>query len=195
MSDVDLERRLAAALRTPLSSSARARERVMERVREASRKGMPRRRTIAMPALSPRGVRQSIVGVALAASIGSITALSALVPAHGASSGGATSGVIGDTVVATLRDTLRLVRLIFDDPSARRVAVVGDFNDWSADATPLRRDRSPHRWSAVVAMRDGEHRYAFVVDGTRWVPDPAVAVVRGDDGRLYTLLHVARASN
>jgi hypothetical protein len=46
-----------------------------------------------------------------------------------------------------------------------------------------------------VALRDGAHRYAFVVDGTRWVPDPTAERVRGDDGRVYSLLHVARVSN
>jgi 1,4-alpha-glucan branching enzyme len=103
--------------------------------------------------------------------------------------------VIGDSVAATLRDTLRLVRLMFDAPDARQVTVVGDFNGWRAGVTPLARDAPSHRWSATVALRDGVHRYAFVVDGTRWVPDPGAERVRADDGRVYSLLHVSRTSN
>ena len=55
--------------------------------------------------------------------------------------------VIGDSVVSTLHDTLRLVRLILDAPDARRVAVAGDFNRWDAEATPLVRDGRSPRWS------------------------------------------------
>lgn len=192
MSDVEFERRVSAALRAPVPSERRVREAIMERVRAAAVRGMPSRRDAHRPG---RGTRQSLIGLALAAGIGSITTISALVPTHGRVPAEARSGVIGDSVVATLRDTLRLVRLMFDDPGARQVAVVGDFNGWRADSTPLRRDAMSHRWSATLALADGPLRYAFVVDGTRWVPDPSVAAVRGDDGRLYSLLHVARASN
>ena len=190
MSEVEFERRVAAALRAPVAMRDDARERIMHRIRDVARAGAPRRR--ALP-IAPRSARHSLVGLAMAASIGSVAVLSVVVPRGGAA-GVERTGVIGDSVVATLRDTLRLVRLIFDDPGARRVAVVGDFNDWQASATPLRRDASSTRWSAVVALRDGDHRYAFVVDGARWVPDPAVTPVR-DAGRLVSLLHVARASN
>jgi 1,4-alpha-glucan branching enzyme len=126
--------------------------------------------------------------------VGSITTLSALLPpVRGAE--GAGPVVLGDTVVSALRDTLRLVRLMFDDPGARQVAVVGDFNGWHAGETPLVRDAATHRWSATLALRDGFHRYAFVVDGTRWTPDPSAERVRADDGRVYSLLHVARTTN
>jgi hypothetical protein len=193
VSDVQFERRVSTALRAPVATSERSREAIMERVRRAAADGMPRRSSFGRPFGS---ARHSLVGIALAAGIGSITTLSALFPAdRGVARRAAASIVIGDTVVATLRDTLRLVRLIFDDPAARRVAVVGDFNGWRADETPLQRDPSTHRWSATLALHDGAHRYAFVVDGTRWSPGPGAHSARGDDGQVYSLLHVARASN
>jgi len=190
MSDVEFEHRVAAALRAPVASRADARDLIMRRVREAAGVGGPRRRGLAF---SPRSSRYSIVGLAMAASIGSIAMLGSL-GSHAARPGVQGSAIIGDSVVATLRDTLRLVRLIFDDAGARRVAVVGDFNGWAPSATPLSRDPSSPRWSATVALRDGDHRYAFVVDGARWVPDPSTTPVR-DGARLVSLLHVARASN
>lgn len=156
MSDVEFERRVSAALCRDLPADARAKARIMERVRETAR-DLPRR-----PApIFGRGTRHSIVGLALAAGVGSITTLSALMPAAG-TDGATRSVVIGDTVVATLRDTLRLVRLMFDDPAARRLIV---------------------------------DRYAFAVDATRWVPDPTAERVQADDGRVYSLLHVARTTN
>jgi len=63
-------------------------------------------------------------------------------------------------------------------------------------ATPLARDERTKRWSVTLALRDGEHRYAFVVDGTRWVPDPrAQRSTRGEDGRIYSLLSLSRTAN
>ena len=190
MSDVEFERRVGAALRASVAVRAEARETIMTRVRTAARTARPRRR---MPTAPSWSARHSIVGLAMAASIGSIAMLGRLAP-HDARARGERSGVIGDSVAATLRDTLRLVRLIFDDPGARRVAVVGDFNGWAPSATPLYRAASSPRWSVVIAMRDGDHRYAFVVDGTRWVPDPSTVTVRDRD-RVVSLLHVARATN
>jgi hypothetical protein len=190
VSDVEFEQRVCAALRWNVATDAGAKSRIMERVRAAASE-TPRTRE----PFFRRGARHSVVGLALAAGIGSITTLSTLLPPGGGARASATTVVIGDTVVSTLRDTLRLVRLMFDDPGARQVAVVGDFNGWRAGETPLAREAATHRWSATLALRDGAHRYAFVVDGTRWVPDPSADRVRADDGRVYSLLHVTRASN
>jgi hypothetical protein len=190
------ERRVAAALHAdvPLGTDERARQRVMERVRVAAAEGHPVRRG-GRP--WQRLARHSLVGLSLAAGIGGISTLSAIVPAAQRDMGqGLSPVVIGDTVVATLRDTLRLVRLMFDAPDARRVAVAGDFNRWNTAVTPLARDERTQRWSVTLALREGDHRYAFVVDGTRWVPDPrAERSVRGENGRIYSLLSLSRTAN
>ena len=189
------ERRVARALHAdvPLARDERARRGVMERVRRAAAEGHPvRRRSDGWH----RPSRSSIVGLSLAAGIGGISTLSIVAPNSPAGAPGLSSVVIGDTVVSTLRDTLRLVRLMFDAPDARRVAVAGDFNRWDVDATPLSRDERSRRWSVTLALREGEHRYAFVVDGTRWIADPhAARSVQGDNGRIYSLLNLSRATN
>jgi hypothetical protein len=190
-----LERRIVRALRgdVPLGSDERARRMVMDRVRRAAAEGHPvRRRSDPWHRLS----RNSIVGLGLAAGIGGISTLSVIAPDSRAGSPGLSSVVIGDTVVSTLRDTLRLVRLIFDAPDARRVAVAGDFNRWDAAATPLVQDERSRRWSVTLALHDGEHRYAFVVDGTRWIADPRAArSAYGENGRVYSLLSLSRGTN
>jgi hypothetical protein len=191
---VEFEGRVATALHAAVRTDARAREAIMVRVRAAAAErrlaGRDRRLTIR------RGTRHSLVGLALAAGIGSLTTLTALVPSTHAGAS-ATSVVIGDTVVGTLRDTLRLVRLMFDDPSssARRVSVVGDFNGWRTDETPLHQDVTTRRWSATLALHDGAHRYAFVVDGTRWAPERAAADALANEAQVYSVLHVAPDSN
>jgi hypothetical protein len=193
------ERRVAAALRADVpigddQARGRVRGHVMARVRRAAAEGHPVRRNGSSWHRLPR---HSIIGLAFAAGIGGLSTLSAVVPAAQRDVAQSLSAVvIGDTVVSTLRDTLRLVRLMFDAPDARRVAVAGDFNRWGAPPTPLVRDAETRRWSVTLALRDGEHRYAFVVDGTRWVPDPrAERLVQGTDGRVYSLLSLRRAAN
>ena len=192
MSDVEFERRVERALRCPVPTSARARHAIMERVRDAVRAAPPHR---TLPFSMHRTTRHSIIGLALAAGIGSLTTLSSLAPpARDGRAPVLTSTVIGDSVVGRVRDTLRLVRMIFDDPSARRVAVVGDFNGWRGDATPMQRDARTGRWAVTLALRDGEHRYAIVVDNTRWAGDPPARSIDATQ-HGYTLLHVAGASN
>lgn len=59
------------------------------------------------------------------------------------------------------------------EPGARSVALVGDFNGWDPGSTPGD-EVSPGLWRASLPLpRTGVHRYKFVVDGTRWVEDPA----------------------
>jgi hypothetical protein len=193
VSDVDFERRVERALRAPVPTNARAKAVIMDGVRRVARDGMARR-SLTLPV--GRTTRHSLIGLALAAGIGSITTLSTLVPgARGAGShGSVTSRVIGDSVVDRLRDTMRLVRLMFDDPSARQVSVVGDFNGWHTETTLMRRDEHTGRWAVTLALHDGEHRYAIVVDNTRWAGDSS-AQAADASGHVYSLLHVARATN
>ena len=57
-------------------------------------------------------------------------------------------------------------------PSARRVALVGDFNGWKAQQTLLRDDNGDGTWSVTLRLSPGRYRYKFLVDGQRWVVDP-----------------------
>jgi hypothetical protein len=63
---------------------------------------------------------------------------------------------------------------------ATSVAVAGSFNGWNAEATPLH--RAPNgTWTAEVALTPGRHVYQFVIDRSRWVPDPRSPRDPGDD--------------
>jgi hypothetical protein len=75
--------------------------------------------------------------------------------------------------------------------AARQVAVVGDFNHWDVHATPLARPSVNGEWRAAVRLAPGRHVYAFVVDGVRWVPDPAAPrAVDNDFGPPNSVLTV-----
>jgi hypothetical protein len=62
------------------------------------------------------------------------------------------------------------VSLQFVNPAATKVCVVGSFNGWKPDATPLTRTGNG-QWVGNLTITPGRHEYLFVVDG-QWVPDP-----------------------
>jgi hypothetical protein len=74
---------------------------------------------------------------------------------------------------------VRIVQFVLAAPRASRVTVVGDFNDWDPGATPMRR-RTAGAWVASIPLPPGRHVYAFIVDGDRWVPDPAAPMAPED---------------
>lgn len=79
--------------------------------------------------------------------------------------------MVGDAANRTL--ALIPVQFVLDarqTANATSVTVVGDFNDWSVTASPMRRDGSV--WSLTLPAAPGRHVYAFVIDGERWIADP-----------------------
>ncbi|MGH9554394.1 MAG: S8 family serine peptidase [Terriglobales bacterium] len=77
----------------------------------------------------------------------------------------------------------------YHDDQARSVALAGDFNQW--DPARHRFAREAHNiWRAQLEPPPpGRYRYKFVVDGTRWLDDPANAIKEPDEyGGLNSLL-------
>ena len=82
------------------------------------------------------------------------------------------------------------VRFVLFAPDARQVALAGTFNQWDPAATPLVRTGAPGVWAATLTLPagGGQHQYAFVVDGARWVADPAAPAVDDGFGRRNSVL-------
>ncbi|MGE5801687.1 MAG: isoamylase early set domain-containing protein [Gemmatimonadota bacterium] len=86
------------------------------------------------------------------------------------------------------------VRFVFVAPGASHVALVGDFNGWDAEATPMRRGAPEEPWVVTVRLPRG-HRvftYAFILDGARWVADPNAPLASTDDFGSATSVLVLR---
>ena len=78
---------------------------------------------------------------------------------------GASAPIVGST------------RLAIRAQGAQRVEVAGDWNNW----TPVLATRADDgMWYSDVRLTPGEHRYAFRLDGKKWVVPEGVASV--DDG-------------
>ena len=80
------------------------------------------------------------------------------------------------------------VRFVLFAPQAQQVAVAGTFNQWDPAATPLVRTGTPGMWAATLQLPAGQHQYAFVVDGARWVPDPGAPAVDDGFGRRNSVI-------
>jgi hypothetical protein len=80
------------------------------------------------------------------------------------------------------------VNFVLSAPDAHDVSVAGTFNQWNSHATPLVRTGTTGMWTATLKLPAGQHQYAFVVDGVRWVPDPAAPAVDDGFGRRNSVL-------
>lgn len=88
---------------------------------------------------------------------------------------------------------LQQVQLVFRDPRATRVSVVGDFTGWDPTKAVMTRDSGSGLWTATLSLPAGRHVYAFLVDDSVWVRDPrAPAAPDADFGRPGSVLLVGR---
>lgn len=76
--------------------------------------------------------------------------------------------------------TSAVVTFVLVAPKARTVALAGDFDGWDRTRMPMRR-ASSGLWTLDVPLAPGRYLYAFVVDGRRFVTDPAAPRAVGDD--------------
>ena len=54
---------------------------------------------------------------------------------------------------------------------AKKVYLVGDFNNWSPKSDPMKDLNGDGHWSLFYPLRPGDYQYKFIVDD-RWIPDP-----------------------
>jgi len=205
----EYERMLAAgkSLPTPKAPAGFTEQVMAQIAREKTREaafagGGPERKPFQFPLFGARwaGVAVAAAAVALAYIGGVYTARNrAVAPATTQETGiregtTTTAAGTGSTPAATIRDIspgfvnqaaaeagLRYVRLAYvpTDPSVEKVTVVGSFNNWDPDATPLRRQDGV--WSTILVLAPGSYEYMFFENGARWVTDP-LAVQTRDDG-------------
>ncbi len=69
--------------------------------------------------------------------------------------------------------TGRSCKVTFELPAdgASEVALLGDFNEWNATTTPMKR-RKDGSFSATVSLKSGQHKFRYLVNGETWRNDP-----------------------
>lgn len=117
--------------------------------------------------------------LALAAGIGALMLGSGWLGRITAPTGSAAPAAVAAAPVT--RAAEQSVEFVLTAPGASHVSLVGDFNAWSATATPLRATERQGVWSVSVPLPAGRHEYAFIVDGEQWLPDPNAPRAQGSD--------------
>jgi hypothetical protein len=74
-----------------------------------------------------------------------------------------------------------LQQFVFDNARARRVSVVGDFNQWNPASAPMTRSSDGGPWSVIIPVFPGRHVYGFMVDDSVFTLDPRQPKVRDAD--------------
>jgi 1,4-alpha-glucan branching enzyme len=74
--------------------------------------------------------------------------------------------------------------------SAKAVSIVGDFNEWQPEASPMSRQYDGS-WQTQVALPHGHHQYAFIVDGQLIQDSRAFGAARNAAGQKVSLIAVS----
>jgi len=162
-----MDERIRAAYQQPSRLEAPARARLLARLDADSKARTGWRWWFATGAFRARPIG---VAVAFAAVLVAGVWLGARFP--GAHPGARLVARPAGATVAAATDTAP-VTFVLRAPGATRVSVVGDFNNWDANATPMAHSGSGDLWVLSVQLPRGVHLYSFVLDGSEWRPDPS----------------------
>src|SRR5262245_12943645 len=84
------------------------------------------------------------------------------------------------------RKTVKPIRFRYVAPAAQRVNLVGDFNQWNPQATPMSQQYDG-AWVTDVKLTHGSHRYLFVVDEQLTLDSNSNGVTRMNELRVSLL--------
>jgi 1,4-alpha-glucan branching enzyme len=87
------------------------------------------------------------------------------------------------------RTTIKPVNFICMATEAKSVSLVGDFNNWQPQATPMKR-QPDGCWLAQVQLGPGHHHYQFIVDGKPALDPRAQGIARNAQGQKVSLIAV-----
>ena len=74
-------------------------------------------------------------------------------------------------------------------PEANSVAVVGDFNGWNADSSPLKKNKSGV-WKADLQLDAGEYQFRYLVNENEWLNDDSAALILNDFGTENSVVEI-----
>jgi 1,4-alpha-glucan branching enzyme len=68
-----------------------------------------------------------------------------------------------------------LARVTFELPAtvwAGQISLVGEFNNWDRELTPMTQDRLDESWRATIDLVAGRrYRFRYLLDGDTWLTD------------------------
>ena len=88
------------------------------------------------------------------------------------------------------KNNLRPTNFLFFAAAAKHVSVIGDFNNWSPNAHPMKR-HPDGGWTAQIPLTHGHHRYQYWVDGLPALDPRAVGAARNEQNEKVSLVAVS----
>jgi len=88
------------------------------------------------------------------------------------------------------KNNLRPTNFLFFAPKAKHVSLIGDFNNWSPNAHPMKR-QPDGGWTLQVTLTHGHHQYLYLVDGVATLDPRAQGVARNERGEKVSLIPVS----
>lgn len=185
-------RRVAAPLRAPATPDADFTARVMAEVT-----GAPVRASASISS-APGATwwrRRWQVTVTPFRAMGAVAAAAALFVSLRQMPADNTSASATTNPPAALAPGLHLVRFELVAPTGARVSLVGGFNGWDREATTLvpagtADAAGRQRYTVSLALPQGRHEYAFVLDDSTWRSDPAATTYRDEFGTATSVMVV-----
>ena len=82
------------------------------------------------------------------------------------------------------------VNFIYYNPDAEKVALVGTFNDWDANANLMVKNKDNY-WTIQIELIPGTYYYKFVINDIEWKADPSNENKMDDGyGRMNSVLEI-----
>jgi 1,4-alpha-glucan branching enzyme len=87
------------------------------------------------------------------------------------------------------------VTFSFKSTEARKVILIGDFNNWNPQKHPMKKKWNEMWWNGTwektVMLPPGQYEYKFLVDG-EWTIDPQnIQTSQNDFGALNSILNLS----
>lgn len=83
------------------------------------------------------------------------------------------------TIQSINEDTYRVLFRYKPDRPAQRINLAGTFNEWNTTSHPLKDPDGDGIYTIDLLVKEGSHRYKFVIDGHYWTHDPASRILTG----------------
>jgi hypothetical protein len=101
-----------------------------------------------------------------------------------------TATEVGEQRHAPPEERVREVVITYRDADAEEVSVIGSFNNWEPDATPMKRDAKGF-WTARLALPPGKYAYKLLVNRRMKIADPSGPATEPDGfGGVNSILEV-----
>lgn len=88
------------------------------------------------------------------------------------------------------KNNVRPTNFLYFAPQARHVSIIGDFNNWSPNAHPMKR-QPDGGWTAQIPLTHGHHQYQFLVDGAAVLDPRAQGAARNEKNERVSIVAVS----